>query len=87
MGMQINLTPEQERLIRDELEAGHYQTVEQVIAGALQALHQRERHSAAAMSSNAQKNAVRSMLEFVARNSVRLEGVSVKELIHEGHRL
>jgi hypothetical protein len=27
------------------------------------------------------------MLAFVEKNHVRLEGVSVKELIHEGHRL
>jgi hypothetical protein len=30
---------------------------------------------------------VREMLTFVDRNRVRLEGVTVKELIHEGHRL
>jgi len=27
------------------------------------------------------------MLAFVGKNHVRLEGVSVKELIHEGHRV
>jgi hypothetical protein len=30
---------------------------------------------------------VREMLAFVGKNHVRLEGVSVKELIHEGHRV
>ena len=34
-----------------------------------------------------QREAVREMLAFVERNRVRLEGVMVKELIHEGHRL
>jgi hypothetical protein len=30
---------------------------------------------------------VREMLAFVEKNRVRLDGVSVKELIREGHRL
>jgi hypothetical protein len=34
-----------------------------------------------------QREAVREMLAFAEKNRVRLEGVSIKELIHEGHRL
>jgi hypothetical protein len=30
---------------------------------------------------------VREMLAFVEKNRVRLEGATVKELIHEGHHL
>ncbi len=33
-----------------------------------------------------QRKAVREMLEFVEKNHVRLEGVTVKGLIHEDHR-
>ena len=33
-----------------------------------------------------QRKAVKEMLEFVEENHVRLEGVTVKQLIHEDHR-
>jgi len=46
-----------------------------------QFVSEEEGHRAAA---DAQREAVREMLDFVARNSVRLRGVSVRELIHEG---
>jgi len=64
--MNINLTPEQEKIVKDELKSGHFRSVE---------------------PNGAQREAVREMLAFVEKNRVRLEGVSVKELIHEGHRL
>lgn len=32
-------------------------------------------------------NAVREMLSFVEKNRIRMESISVKQLIHEGHRL
>jgi putative addiction module CopG family antidote len=82
--MNINLTPEQEKIVKDELKSGHFHTVEEVIDEALQVLHEREQPS---MPNGAQREAVREMLAFVEKNRARLEGVSVKELIHEGHRL
>ncbi|HUJ30841.1 MAG TPA: hypothetical protein VLY23_06135 [Candidatus Acidoferrum sp.] len=84
--MNINLTPEQERIVKDELKAGHFRSVEEVIGEALQALRDKEK-SAVASTNGAQLEAVREMLAFVEKNRVRLEGVTVKELIHEGHRL
>lgn len=86
--MNINLTPEQERIVKDELKAGHFRSAEEVIDEALQVLREKEKSAAAVAPSNgAQREAVREMLAFVEKNRVRLEGVSVKELIHEGHRL
>lgn len=85
--MNINLTPEQEQLVKDELKSGHFRTVEEVIANALRALREKERASGVAPSNGAQREAVREMLAFVEKNRVRLDGVSVKEMIHEGHRL
>jgi Arc/MetJ-type ribon-helix-helix transcriptional regulator len=85
--MNINLTPEQERIVRDELKSGHFRTAEDVIGKALQALREKEHSSGETTSNGAQREAVREMLAFVEKNRVRLEGVSVKELIHEGHRL
>jgi Arc/MetJ-type ribon-helix-helix transcriptional regulator len=85
--MNINLTPEQEKIVKDELKTGHFRTVEEVIGEALQVLREKEQPSGAAAANGTQREAVREMLAFVEKNRVRLEGVSVKELIHEGHRL
>lgn len=84
MSMHVNLTPEQERLVQDELRSGLYASVEEVIAEALKALHGRERSTEPTADERA---AVREMLEFARKSSVRLDGVSVRELIHEGHKL
>jgi len=84
--MTINLTPEQERIVKDELKAGHFRSVEEVIGEALQVLREKEKSGPLAPLS-AQREAVREMLAFVEKNRTRLEGVSVKELLHEGHRL
>ena len=85
--MNLKLTPEQEKIIQDELRAGHFSTAEEVIGEALQALREKERSSGGAASNGGQREAVREMLSFIEKNRVRLEGVPVKELIHEGHRL
>ena len=85
--MNINLTPEQEKLVENELKSGHFHTVEEVIGQALQVLREKEQSSGASGCNGAQQEAVREMLAFIERNHVGLEGVSVKELIHEGHRL
>jgi len=85
--MTINLTPEQEEIVKAQLKSGHFRTAEEVIGKALQALGEKERCSAISPSDGAQGEAVREMLAFVERNRVRLDGVTVKELIHEGHRL
>ncbi len=85
--MNIKLTPEQEEIVKNELKSGHFRTIEEVIAGALQALRERERASSANMANDEQCKAVREMLAFVEKNRTRLDGISVKQLIHEGHRL
>lgn len=87
MELHINLTPEQERLVQDELASGYYQTAEQVIAEALRVLRDRQTQREETFPSAARREAVRNMIEFVEKNSVRLANVSVKELVHEGHRL
>jgi Arc/MetJ-type ribon-helix-helix transcriptional regulator len=85
--MNINLTPELERIVTDELKSGHFQSVEEVIATALAALRERERSAFARDSNGNQESAVREMLDFVAGNRTSLQGISVKQLIREGHRL
>ncbi len=74
--MNIRLTPEQEKIIEDELKSGHFRTVEQVIAEALQALREKEQSSPGSIAEGAQREAVREMLAFVEKNRTRLEGRS-----------
>lgn len=45
--MNINLTPEQERIVNDELKSGYFRSAEEVIAQALVALREKERSSLA----------------------------------------
>ncbi len=85
--MNIHLTPEQEKIVKDKLKTGHFRNAEEVIGKALQILREREQSSVAGTPNGAEREAVREMLAFVEKNRVRLEGVSVKDLIREGHRL
>lgn len=85
--MNINLTPEQERLVNDELKSGNFRSPEEVIAKALDALREKERSSAAAGSNGRHDAAVREMFTFVEENRTPLQDVTVKQLIREGHRL
>ena len=88
--MNLKLTPEQRQIIEDELKAGHFRTAQEVIGQALQALKERERATRNAVADKPnllQQQAVQEMLAFIEKNHVRLSGISVKDLIHEGHCL
>jgi len=85
--MTIHLPPELERLVNEELKSGHFRTVQEVIAEALNALREKERSSNATPDDDKRREAVREMLVFVEKNRTSLDGISVKQLIHEGHRL
>ena len=84
--MKINLTPEQEEIVKDELKFGQFQTAEEVISQALKALREISRPLVAS-AKDERANAVREMLDFVEKNRTSLRDTSVKQLIHEGHRL
>jgi Arc/MetJ-type ribon-helix-helix transcriptional regulator len=86
--MIVNLTPDQERLVREELRVGHYRTAEEVIARALEVLRDTEHAlNQTQQRAPAQRQAVQEMLDFVEKNHTPLVDISVKDLIHEGHRL
>ena len=85
--MTIHLTPEQEKIVKEELESGHFRTAEELISQALQALRTSAPSSNAGAHRGGRREAVREMLNFVEKNRTSLQGISVKELIHEGHRL
>ena len=85
--MNIHLNPEQERIVNDELRSGHFRSPEEVIARALAALKEKKLSSVAEDSNGNHEDAVREMLNFAEKNRTPLQGVSVKQLIREGHRL
>jgi putative addiction module CopG family antidote len=84
--MTVNLTPEQERFIQEELQSGHFRTAEEVIANALLALREKEILSNA-VGNGQRDEGVRDMLNFAEKNRTVLKDISVKELIPDGHRL
>ena len=85
--MNIHLTPEQERIVYDELKSGHFRSAAEVIATALAALREKGLSSLAEDGDGHQESAVRDMLNFVEENRTPLQGISGKQLIREGHRL
>jgi Arc/MetJ-type ribon-helix-helix transcriptional regulator len=85
--MTIHLTPEQEKIVKEELESGNFRTAEELISQALYALRTSAPSSRAGADNGSRREAVREMMEFVEKNRASLQGISVKELIHEGHRL
>jgi Arc/MetJ-type ribon-helix-helix transcriptional regulator len=85
--LNIHLTPEQEQIVNNELKSGHFRTAEEVIAEALVALREKKHSTLAADDNGHHDDAVREMLDFVDKNRTPLQGVSVKQLIREGHRL
>ena len=85
--MNIRLTPEQERIVNDELRSGHFRTAEEVIAKALVALREKEGLAVTGDRNGGYESAVREMLNFVGENRTPLRDITVKQLIREGHRL
>lgn len=83
--MNVRLTPEQEKMIESEIKSGRFHSVEEVIGEALRVLKDKETPTGS--SNGSRLESVRAMLDFVKTSSVHLEGVSVKQLVHEGHRL
>jgi putative addiction module CopG family antidote len=83
--MTITLTPEQEQMVDDQLRSGIYRTPEDVVASALRAL--RKANPRASGGGADQQEAVSEMLRFVENNRTTLTGISVNDLIHEGHHL
>ncbi len=76
--MSITLKPEQERIVDEEIESGHFHTPDEVLDQALAALREKRQ---------SRREAVRRIREFGDRQRLSLGDASIKDLIHEGHRL
>lgn len=83
--MTINIKPETEQLVQAEIQSGHFQTVDQLIVESVRAW--REKHQSKTLGSEQRCRAVEQALAFARNKAIPLGGVSIKELIHEGHRL
>ena len=79
--MTITLTPEQEKAIRQAIEAGLVRSLDEFIDTALEALP----HSVSEVSSR--KHAVRRMREFGDKYQLSLGEPVTRKLLHEGHRV
>ena len=80
--MTIHLKPETERLVREEIQSGHFQSVDELIVEGVQALRA-QKHPSGDRRQECLEAAAR-LREL--RRGVTLRGLSIKDLAHEGHR-
>ncbi len=81
----IRLTPHGAQLLQEQLARGPYRSPEEVIERALETLAQKESASShLGPSTKSPSEAVADIHEL--RKGVRLEGLKIKDLIHEGHK-
>ena len=81
----VQLKPETEQLVKEEIGSGHFHSVDELIVEGVQAW--REKHRSKQIGSEQRRKAVEDALAFAKDKAIPLGGVSIKELIHEGHRL
>ncbi len=82
MSMTLSLGPRSEELVAAQLRTGRYQSAEDVVTRALETL---------AGTEPTEPRARKTVAEAIAhiresRKGVRLDGLKVRDLIHEGHR-
>jgi len=80
--MTIELKPEQERIVRQQLATGLYGSVDEVITSALASLPQDCR-----FDRENRREAVRRMIEFGERRKLSLGETVTRQFLHEGHRI
>lgn len=81
----IHLKPETERLLEEEVRKGRFQFADEMIAKAIHAL--REQSKTEETTAQERHRAVEWALDFAQNQAIPLGNISIKELIHEGHRL
>ena len=82
--MTIQLNAETERLVQEELQSGHFHSVDEIIVQGIRARREKEQPQ---RSEAQRRQAVERALYFAENRAVSLEGISIKELLHEGHRV
>ena len=80
--MTIELKPEQEQIIRQQLASGNFKSVDEVLATALASLPRDRRFDL-----ENRREAVRRMIEFGERRKLSLGEPVTRQFLHEGHRI
>ena len=83
--MTIKIKPETERLVQEEIQSGHFQSVDQLIVESVHAW--REKQQTKPAGAEQRRKAVEQALAFARNKAISLGGIAIKDLIHEGHRL
>ena len=83
--MTIDVKPETEQLVQQEIQSGHFRSADEIIVEGIQSW--REKHKGKQMGAEERRKAVEQALVFAREKAISLRGISIKELIHEGHRL
>jgi putative addiction module CopG family antidote len=78
----IELKPEQERIIQQQLASGHFKSVDEVLDTALASLPRDRR-----FDRENRREAVRRMIEFGERRKLSLGEPVTRQFLHEGHRI
>ena len=82
--MMIQLNPETERLVQEELQSGHFHSIDEIILQGIRARREKEQPP---LSETQRGQAVERALDFAQHRAVCLNGISIKQLLHEGHRV
>lgn len=82
--MSIELKPETEQLVREEIRNGHFQSIDELIVQGVRALREKTSAQATGNELETAADAVASLR--MARIGVTLGGLKIKDLAHEGHR-
>lgn len=80
--MTIELKPEQERIIQQQLASGHFKSVDEVLTTALASLPRDRR-----FDQDSRREAVRRMIAFGERRKLSLGEPATRAFLHEGHRI
>jgi Arc/MetJ-type ribon-helix-helix transcriptional regulator len=79
--MPIQLSPESERLVAEEIASGRFQSVDEIIQQGVQARdgesERWQRH----------RRAIEWTLDFAKNRALPLNGIAIEELIEEGRRM
>jgi Arc/MetJ-type ribon-helix-helix transcriptional regulator len=82
--MAMTLNPEHERMVNEEIQAGHFRSAEEVTGCALEALREKEQGFPQRAEKRDPKRAAARIRE--RRKGVTLGGLRIKDLVNEGRR-
>jgi Arc/MetJ-type ribon-helix-helix transcriptional regulator len=82
--MRIEINPETERMVQEEIQRGHFRNVDELIVQAVQALREKTANEPPVHDACGAAEAVARFRAL--RKGIALGGLKIKDLAHEGHR-